>query len=107
MYTHVLELTAKPGQTGQLVRALRDHALPQVIRPSEGFVDEIVLVSDRAPNQVTSISFWRSQQDGERFYATGFARVSAMLQAYMAAPPERRDYTVAASTEGRIAGWNS
>ena len=52
MYTHVLELTAKPGQTGQLVRALRDHALPQVIRPSEGFVDEIVLVSDSAPNQV-------------------------------------------------------
>ena len=32
--------------------------------------------------------------------------MSAILQPYMAAPPERREYTVAASTEGRIAGWN-
>ena len=107
MYSHILELSAKPGQADQLARAIRDQAIPQVIRPSPGFVDEIVLVSDSVPNQVTSISFWRSQQDGERFYANGFDKVSAILKAYLASPPNRGSYTVAASTDNHIAGWNS
>ena len=105
MYSHVIELTAKPGQARSLVDAIRDQAIPQVIRPSAGFVDEIVLLSDTDPNHVTALSFWRSQQDAERFYATGFERVSAMLQPFLATRPERHEFVVGASTNNQILGW--
>jgi len=56
MYSHIIELTPKPGQARDLVNAIRDQAIPQVIRPSAGFVDEIVLLSDTDPNHVTRSS---------------------------------------------------
>jgi quinol monooxygenase YgiN len=107
MYSHIIELTAKPGQAKALVNALRDQAIPQIIRHSEGFVDEIVLLSDTDPNHVTAISFWRSKQDGEHFYATGFAQVSALLQPFLNTLPERHEFIVGVSTNNRIVGWRS
>ena len=107
MFSHVIELTAKPGQAKTLVKMIRDLAVPQIIRPCEGFVDEIVLLSDTNPDQVSSISFWRSKQDAERFYATGFAKVSALLQSVLAAKPERHEFVVAASTNNNILGWGA
>jgi len=107
MYSHIIELTAKPGQGRQVVTAIRDQAIPQVIRPSKGFIDEIVLLSDTDPNHVTAISFWTSQQDAELFYATGFARVSALLQSYLSAPPSHQEFIVAASTNDHIVGWGT
>jgi hypothetical protein len=88
MYSHVIELTARPGQAKDLVNAIRDQAIPQIIRGSQGFVDEIVLLSDTDPNHVTALSFWRSKEDAERFYATGFDRVSALLQPFLARKPQ-------------------
>jgi choline dehydrogenase-like flavoprotein len=105
MYSHIIELTAKPGRAREVVDTIRDQAIPQVIRPSAGFVDELVLVSDTDPNKVTAISFWRSPQDAERFYASGFARVSALLQPLLSALPVRRELVVGASTNDRILGW--
>jgi choline dehydrogenase-like flavoprotein len=105
MYSHIIELTAKPGLAKELVDAIRDRAIPQVIRPSEGFVDEIVLLSDTDPNHVTAISFWRSKKDAERFYANGFANASTLLQSFLSAIPERHEFVVGASTNSQILGW--
>jgi hypothetical protein len=107
MYSHIIELTAKPGQAKALVNAIRDQAIPQIIRSLEGFVDEIVLLSDTDPNHVTAISFWRSKEDGERFYTTGFARVTTLLQPFLSVPPERHEFVVGASTNNHILGWGS
>jgi hypothetical protein len=105
MYSHVIELAAKPGLAKDLVNAIRDQAIPQIIRHSEGFVDEIVLLSDTDPSHVTAISFWRCKQDGEHFYATGFAQVSALLQPFLSATPEHHEFVVGASTNNNIVGW--
>lgn len=107
MYSHIIELNARPGRARELVDAIRDQAIPQIIRPSEGFVDEIVLLSDTDPNHVTAISFWRAKTDAERFYANGFARVSALLQPLLSAKPERHEFIVGASTNNHISGWRS
>jgi hypothetical protein len=40
MYSHVIELSAKPGLAKDLINTIRDQAIPQIIRGSEGFVDE-------------------------------------------------------------------
>ena len=105
MYSHVIDLTARPGRAKDLVNAIRDQAIPQIIRGSEGFVDEIVLLSDTDPNHVSAVSFWRSKEDAERFYATGFDRVSALLQPFLSAKPERQEFVVGASTNSHIQGW--
>jgi choline dehydrogenase-like flavoprotein/heme-degrading monooxygenase HmoA len=105
MYCQVVELTAQPGRAKELINAFRDQVMPQIVRPSEGFVDEIVLLSDADPNQVAAISFWRSKTDLERFKTTGLARVSALLQPLLSARPERREFVVGASTNDHIVGW--
>jgi choline dehydrogenase-like flavoprotein/heme-degrading monooxygenase HmoA len=105
MYSHVIELTAKPGQVGDLIGAIRDQAIPRLIRGSAGFVEEMVLRSDTDRNQVSAISFWRSREDGDRFSATGFARVSALLQPFLDARPVRQEFVVGASTDSQIQGW--
>jgi choline dehydrogenase-like flavoprotein len=107
MYSHIIELTAKPGLAKELVNAIRDEAIPQIIQRSEGFVDEIVLLSDRDPNRVSAISFWKSKKDAERFYANGFAKVSALLRSLLSAMPERHEFVVGASTNNHIFGWGS
>src|SRR5437588_12846175 len=83
MYSHIIEMDAKPGMARDLVNAIRDQAIPRIIRPSQGFVDEIVLHSVADPNHVSALSFWRAKEDGERFNATGFAPVSALLQSFL------------------------
>src|SRR5258708_18058340 len=105
MYSHIIELTAKPGQARVLVDVIRDRAIPEIIRLSPGFVDEIVLLSETDPNRVSAISFWRSKQDGDLFFQNGFAKVSAMTQPYLSAKPDRLAYVVGASTNDNIAGW--
>jgi len=107
MYSHIIELTSKPGQAKQLIDAIRDIAIPQVIRPSQGFIDEIVLLSAADPNHVSAISFWRSREDGELFFSTGFAKVRAITQAFLSRPPERSEFVVGASTNNQIVGWGS
>ncbi|HET9284024.1 MAG TPA: antibiotic biosynthesis monooxygenase [Candidatus Angelobacter sp.] len=105
MYSHIIELTAKPGQGRELVDVIRDRAIPEIIRPSRGFIDEIVLLSETDPNHVTAISFWQSQEDGTLFLQNGFAKVSALTQPYLMAKPERQEFIVGASTNNHIAGW--
>ncbi|MCA1636430.1 MAG: GMC family oxidoreductase N-terminal domain-containing protein [Acidobacteria bacterium] len=105
MHSHIIELTARPGLAKDLVNAIRDQAIPGFIRTSEGFVDEIVLLSDTDSNHVTAISFWRTREDAVRFTANGFASVSALLQPLLSAAPERREFVVGSSTNNQISGW--
>ena len=105
MYTHLIELTARPGQGRNLVNAIRDLAIPGIRRTAPGFVDELVLQSETSPESVSALSFWRSKQDGERFYANGFNHVSEQLAPYLAGPPKVSDFEVGASTTSEITGW--
>lgn len=105
MYSHIIELTAKPGQAQALVDIIRDRAIPEIIRSSPGFVDEIVLLSDDDPNHVSAISFWKTKQDGDNFFQHGFAQVSAMTLPYLSAKPDRQAFVVGASTNPEIRGW--
>jgi hypothetical protein len=104
MFSHIIELTAKPGQAKEVVRIIRDKAIPDIIRGAEGFVDEIVLLSETELDHVTAISFWRSKADAEWFNRNGFSKVSILLQSVLAAKPERHDFGVGASTNQTIRG---
>jgi heme-degrading monooxygenase HmoA len=102
MYSHIIELTAKAGQAGLLVAAIRDHAIPEIIQRAEGFVDQIVLQSDSEPDHVTSISFWESKESGDRFLKTGFRQVGALTAPFISAKPQAYALSVEVSTIDRI-----
>jgi len=59
-------------------------AIPDIIRRAEGFVDEIVLLSETELDHVTAVSI--------------------LLQSVRAAKPERRDFGVGAWTNQTIRG---
>lgn len=105
MYSHIIELKAKAGRGRDLVNAIRDQAIPRIIVASRGFVDELVLESDTAPESVTAISFWRTRHDGEQFLANSFSKVSALLAPYLQEAPRRKSFVVGASTNDSIKGW--
>jgi choline dehydrogenase-like flavoprotein/quinol monooxygenase YgiN len=104
---NIIDLDARPGEARRVVEIIGGQAIPTVIRPFEGFIDEIVLVSLSDPNHVTAISFWEDEESPQRFNQYGFSRVSALLRDVLAAPPRRRHYNVSASTNPYILGWSS
>src|SRR5215471_18863292 len=87
MFCHIIELTAKPGQARRAVEIIGNQAIPTVIQPAEGFVDEIVLLSLSDPNHVTAFSFWQNKDYSDKFDAYGFDAVTVMVQETLAAPP--------------------
>ncbi len=54
MFTRAVELTSKPGKSKELAKAINERAVP-ILKKQQGFVDEIVLVSDAEPDPTT---FW-------------------------------------------------
>ncbi|MBZ5507117.1 MAG: antibiotic biosynthesis monooxygenase [Acidobacteriia bacterium] len=102
MFSHIIELTAKPGQAKLLVSALRTRAIPEVIKQAEGFIDQIILISATEPEHVTAISFWKSRESGDRFFQHGFREVSAITAPFLSAKPESHEFSVAASTNDCI-----
>jgi hypothetical protein len=104
-FCHIIELTTNPGQAKAAIDIIGELAIPQVIQPAAGFIDEIVLLSLDEPNHVTAFSFWQSKEDSDRFDGYGFDAVTQMVKSTLAAPPKRRPFVVGASTNPRISGW--
>lgn len=102
MFSHIIELTAGPGQTQALIDVIINRAVPEIIQFSEGFVDEIVLASYSDPARVLAISFWNSKADADAFFESGFSQVSALTAPFLAAKPGRQEFTIGASTNAKI-----
>jgi choline dehydrogenase-like flavoprotein/heme-degrading monooxygenase HmoA len=103
---NIIELDARPGQASRVIDLIGEQAIPTIIRPFEGFIDEIVLLSLSDPNHVTAISFWENEEAPQRFNQYGFSQVSALLRDVLAGAPQRRHYIVVASTNPDILGWS-
>ena len=101
MYTRIVETTSKQGKARELCRAIDEKVLP-ILRKQNGFVDELVLVSDTDPNRVTSISFWNTKEDAERYNREQFENVKKTIQNTLEGTPEVRTFDVHTSTAHRI-----
>jgi hypothetical protein len=93
---HILEVTARPGRAEDVCRVIQE-SLP-IWRAQPGFVEQILLADPRT-NHVIAQTFWRSQEDADRFDRNALGRMTATLQDFMAAPAKTATYQVAASTD--------
>ncbi|HYY69118.1 MAG TPA: antibiotic biosynthesis monooxygenase [Terriglobales bacterium] len=102
MFTRVVEVQAKPGKARELCNTLSEKALP-ILRHQPGFVDEVVMVSHTQPDRVLGISFWRTQEDAERYNREQYPSVNELIQNQVASAPKVQTFNVDLSTSHRIA----
>ncbi len=67
MFARLVEPTGKPGKRDEIIAILTNELLP-LMRKQEGFVDAVGLISDTAPHEGTTLTFWKTKNEAERFY---------------------------------------
>jgi heme-degrading monooxygenase HmoA len=102
MFTRIVELTTKPGKNKQLSDTINDKILP-ILKKQRGFVDEIVLVSDKEDNRVVSLSFWKTKEDAEEYHRAEYQKVKETVQNLLEGEPMIRTFDVHSSITHRIA----
>jgi heme-degrading monooxygenase HmoA len=101
MYTRIVETTSKHGKARELCQTIDDKVLP-ILRKQNGFVDEVVMVSDTEPNRVTAISFWKTREDAQRYQREQFDNVKKTMQHVLEGDPNVRTFDVHTSTAHRV-----
>ena len=102
MFTRAVELTSKSGKAKELSNTINDSVMP-ILRRQQGFMDEIVLVSDGEPNHVLALSFWKTKEDAERYHREQFKNVHDTVRHLLETEPRIRTYDVHTSTGHKIA----
>jgi len=101
MFTRVVEIKAKSGKARELAKAINDKALP-ILRGQQGFVDEIVLVSDTEPDHLLALSFWERQQDAERYNREHYPKVNELISHLVERAPVVNTFNLDTSTSHKI-----
>lgn len=101
MFTRLVEATTKPGKARELSTTIAEKVLP-ILRKHNGFVDEITLVSEREPNRVLALSFWKTKEDAERYQREDFPKVKELLRPQLESDPRIEHFEVDTSTVHRI-----
>jgi heme-degrading monooxygenase HmoA len=101
MFTRVVETTSKQGKALELCHTIDEKVL-SILKKQNGFVDELVLVSDTEPNRVMSISFWKTKEDAQRYDREQFDNVKKTIQTALDGAPEVRTFDVHTSTAHRV-----
>jgi heme-degrading monooxygenase HmoA len=101
MYTRVVDVTAKPGKARELSRTISDKVL-SLLKSQPGFVDEITLISDQNPDQITALSFWKTREDAERYQRETFPKVNDLIRNHTEGTPQVRTFDVEYSSTHKI-----
>lgn len=101
MFTRVVAVRTKPGKARELTKSIHDKILP-VLEDQQGFIDEILLVSDAEPDQILALSFWRSQEDAERYTHEQFPRINELISHLLESAPVSRTFNVDTFTSHNI-----
>jgi heme-degrading monooxygenase HmoA len=100
MFVRLVEVKTKPGKAKEVCSTLHQKVL-STLRAQTGFVDEIVLVSDK--EGILALSFWKTNEDAERYSHEDYAKVSELIQHLVHSKPKVHPYNVETSTCHKIA----
>jgi heme-degrading monooxygenase HmoA len=101
MHTRIVETTSKQGKARELCQTIDEKVLP-ILKKQNGFVDELVMVSDSDPNRVVSISFWKTKEDAQRYDREQFDNVKKTIQHLFEGAPDVRTFDVHTSTAHHV-----
>jgi quinol monooxygenase YgiN len=102
MFTRVVALQTKPGKAKELSSTLNEKVL-SLLRKQPGFVDEISLISSTEPDRILALSFWKSEQDAERYNHEHFPTIRDIVRPFLEAEPDVETFNVDTSTVHKIA----
>jgi heme-degrading monooxygenase HmoA len=74
MFTRVVEMTSKPGKSKEVASTITERVVP-ILKKQRGFVDEVVLVSDKEPDRILGISFWDKREDAGQYHREQYPTV--------------------------------
>lgn len=74
-----------------------------MLKKQQGFMDEIVLVSDAERDRVLAISFWKTRDDAGRYDRAEYQRIVESLRHLLETGPNVRTFEVHTSTGHKIA----
>ena len=104
MFSRVVAVRTKPGKASELAKTIQDKIIP-ILEDQPGFVDEILLVSNNTEaDQILALSFWRSQQDDERYSHEQFPRIIELISHLLESSPVSRTFNVDTFTSHNIPG---
>jgi heme-degrading monooxygenase HmoA len=93
MFSRVVAVRSKPGKTRELARTIQDKIVP-ILKDQPGFVDVILLSSNTEADQLLALSFWRTQQDAERYTHEQFPKINQLISHLVESAPVSRTYNV-------------
>ena len=102
MFTRVVTLQTKPGKARELSSTLNEKVL-SLLRKQPGFVDEIALVSNTDADRILAISFWKSEEDAERYNHERFPQINEIVRPLLETEPDVETFNVDTSTVHNIA----
>jgi heme-degrading monooxygenase HmoA len=102
MFTRVVEIKTKRGKAKRLCHAIHQKML-SIFKAQQGFVDEIVLISETDADHVLALSFWKTRSDAERYSRKHYAAVRKLIQHQVHTAPRVRAFNVETSITHRIA----
>ncbi|HWC19686.1 MAG TPA: antibiotic biosynthesis monooxygenase [Terriglobales bacterium] len=101
MFTRVVEVSTKTGKGREVCNVIRDKILP-ILRNQTGFVDEITLVSNNNPDRVLALSFWKTQEDAQKYANQQFQNVTNLIRNQLEGDPKVETYELESSTVHKI-----
>jgi heme-degrading monooxygenase HmoA len=78
MFTRVVAVRTRSGKAREFAKTIQDRIVP-MLEDQQGFVEEILLVSDTEPDEILALSFWESQQDAERYIDEQCPRIEELI----------------------------
>jgi quinol monooxygenase YgiN len=102
MFTRAVEMTSKSGKAKELASLINEKAVP-ILKKQTGFVDEIVFVSHAEADRVLALSFWKRQEDAEKYHREQFQKIHDILRHLLETEPNIRTFYVHSSTGHKIA----
>jgi quinol monooxygenase YgiN len=101
MFTRVVEIRTKSGKARDFSTTLNEKVLP-ILRNQQGFLDEIVLISNTEPERILALSFWQREEDAERYHREQFPTITQMVQPLLETTPMVQQFNVDTSTTHHI-----
>ncbi len=102
MYMMIIEGTFHPGKKKEFLPVWNNTILP-TLKKQTGFVEEVLLSDTLDPEVCVGLSFWKTQEDADRYQQEVFPRLLSSIQHLIESQPTVRTYNVEASQAFGIA----